>query len=249
MPARTFRLGCVVLDRTKLSEQDLILTLLSREGEQVRAVAKGARKPGGRLASRSELFSEVDVLLAKGRGALSIVSEAALVNPHRAIRGDYGRVCAASAVAELARLTSFEDVRDPYLYGICAKALSAVEGLSSQASLRLLTAAYALKVCAHCGWMPQLASCVACGDPDVSSFSSLAGGALCASCAKDVPGVRLLGAGGLSWVSSLLSLTFDQLLSLDSDDATASLLLEVSHEWASTHLDARLRCLEFMLGA
>ena len=64
MARRTRRLKALVLGRTKLSEQDLILTLLSEEGEQVRAVAKGARKPGGRLASRVELFCESDFLLA-----------------------------------------------------------------------------------------------------------------------------------------------------------------------------------------
>ena len=45
-----------MLGHTKLAEQDLILTLLSETGEQLRAVAKGARKPGGRLAARVELF-------------------------------------------------------------------------------------------------------------------------------------------------------------------------------------------------
>ena len=52
MPARkTFRTKAIVLDRTALAEQDLILTLLAESGEELRAVAKGARKPGGRLAA------------------------------------------------------------------------------------------------------------------------------------------------------------------------------------------------------
>ena len=78
---RTYRTRAIVLDRTKLAEQDLILTLLSADGSQVRAVAKGARKPGGRLAARVELFCETDFLLAAGR-SLDVVSEASLVEPH-----------------------------------------------------------------------------------------------------------------------------------------------------------------------
>ena len=61
---RTYRTRAIVLDRTKLGETDLILTLLAEDGSQRRAVAKGARKPGGRLAARVELFSECDLLLA-----------------------------------------------------------------------------------------------------------------------------------------------------------------------------------------
>ena len=76
---RTTRLRATVLGRTKLAEQDLILTLLAEDGSQVRAVAKGARKPGGRLASRSELFCETDFLLAHGASTL-IASPSDLVN-------------------------------------------------------------------------------------------------------------------------------------------------------------------------
>ena len=103
---RTLRTRAIVLDRTKLGEADLVLTFLCSDGSQRRAVAKGARRPGGRLAARVELFSETDLLLARGR-TLDVVGEAALVEPHARLRGDLGRVAAASAVAETARLTCF----------------------------------------------------------------------------------------------------------------------------------------------
>ena len=53
--SRTYRTKVLVLDKTKLKETDLILTMLDERGRQVRAVAKGARKPGGRLAARCEI--------------------------------------------------------------------------------------------------------------------------------------------------------------------------------------------------
>lgn len=78
--SRTYRTCVIVLDKTKLKETDLILTLLARDGREIRAVAKGARKPGSRLAARCELFCTVDLLLAKGR-SLDVVSQADLVGP------------------------------------------------------------------------------------------------------------------------------------------------------------------------
>ena len=136
---RTYRTRAIVLDRTKLGEQDLILTLLAADGRQLRAVAKGARRPGGRLAARVELFCETDFLLAVGR-SLDVVSEAALVQAHARLRGDYDRVAAASAVAELARLTCFEDAPDGFLYPICARALAACEEAPDRARLDLVAA-------------------------------------------------------------------------------------------------------------
>ena len=238
---RTYRTRAIVLDRTKLGETDLILTLLSADGSQARAVAKGARKPGGRLAARVELFCETDFLLAQGR-SLDVVSEASLVEPHAGLRGEYERVAAASAVAEVARLTCYEDAPDPFLAPVCSRALRACEQATDQAHLDLVVAAYAWKVLAHGGWRPELA------DEAVAWFSSAAGGALCASCAREVAGAQPLSAGELAWLRATLACTFDELLGSGVDAQAASLLLALAHSWAATHLDARLRAMEFMAG-
>ena len=243
---RSTRRRAIVLGRTKLAEQDLILTLLADTGEQVRAVAKGARKPGGRLASRSELFGEVDLLVAEGR-SLGIVSEATIVNAHEGLRGSLERVSAASAMAEVARLTCYEDVTDHFLYPILSRALTACEQAADQAHLDLAVAAYALKVLSHAGWRPELTSCISCGDPAVSHFSVAAGGLLCSSCAKDVEGALELSSTEVSWLRALISLTFDQLLEVEISPETAALLLSLAHSWCAVHLDARLRAFEFMM--
>ncbi len=245
---RTYRTRAIVLDRTKLAEQDLILTLLAADGSQARAVAKGARKPGGRLAARAELFCETDFLLAVGR-SLDVASEAQTVDPHARLRGDYERVAAASAVAEVARLTCFEDAPDPFLYPICSRALRACEEAADRSHLDLVVGAYVWKVLAHGGWRPELAGCCACGDADVAYFSAAAGGVLCASCAREVAGAQEVGAGQLAWLRALLASTFDGLLAAQVDDETALFLLGAAHVWAATHLDARLRAMEFYLGA
>ena len=76
MPA--YPLRALVLRKTKLGETDLILTLLSEDGRQVRAVAKGLRKPGSRFGGRLEPYSVVDLLLHTGR-SLEVVTEARTV--------------------------------------------------------------------------------------------------------------------------------------------------------------------------
>ncbi|MDI9589631.1 MAG: DNA repair protein RecO [Acidobacteriota bacterium] len=240
------RTKAVVLARTKLSEQDLILTLLCESGMQERAVAKGARKPGGRLASRVELFCESDLLIARGR-TLGIVSEAALVEAHARLRGDVARVSAASTIVEIARLTCYEDVGDPFLYPILSRALRACEEAADQPHLDLTVAAYAFKALSHGGWRPELRSCIACGDEAVSFFSSTSGGLLCPSCEKDVEGACELSATEVSWLRALISMTFDELLHAPVDSELAVLLVSLAHSWCAVHLDARLRAFEFML--
>ena len=125
--SRTYRTKVLVLDKTKLKETDLILTMLDERGRQLRAVAKGARKPGGRLAARCELFCTVDMLLAHGR-SLDVVSQAELMEAPLGAAPDYETTCAASAIAEVARVCSFEDAEDPFTFAITQRALALVGG-------------------------------------------------------------------------------------------------------------------------
>ena len=223
---RTRHTRAVVIDRTKLGESDLILTLLEADGSQGRAVAKGARKPGGRLAGRVQLFSELDLLLALGR-SLDVVAEAQLTNAHEALRGELDRVSAASVVCECARLTSFPDASDPFLFRICSRALSACEEARDRAHLDLVDAGYAFKVLSHQGWRPVLDSCVACGETPVTRFSAMAGGALCESCARGVEGAEPVDAATLAWVGALVGRTFDDLLATPVDAPLAATLLSL----------------------
>lgn len=245
---RTWHTRALVLGHTRLAESDLVLTLLAEDGQQVRAVAKGARRPGGRLAARCELFSEADLLLARGR-TLDVVAEAQLACPHSRLRGNPRAVLAASEVAEVARATSFEDSPDAYLFAIASCALSALEQAGDDAHLDLVAAAYALKVVSHAGWRPQLAGCVSCGEPDVSRFSARAGGALCESCARDVEGAEELSGSDLAWLRACVGLTFGELLAAPVGAGQAARLLSLARCWAEAQLDQRLRSFEVSLGA
>ena len=153
------------------------------------------------------------------------------------------------AVAEVARLTCYEDAPDPFLYPICSRALAACEQAADQPHLDLVVAAYAMKVLAHGGWRPELAGCAACGDEAISYFSAAMGGALCSSCAREVAGAQEVSPSQLAWLRALIGLTFDELLAAPVDPETAVFLLGVAHTWAVTHLDCRLRAMEFALSA
>ena len=162
--SRTYRTKVLVLDKTKLKETDLILTMLDERGRQVRAVAKGARKPGGRLAARCELFCTVDMLLAHGR-SLDVVSQAELMEAPLGAAPDYETTCAASAIAEVARVCSFEDAEDPFTFAITQRALTFIGGGLDSAHMDLLVAAFVFKLLSHIGYRPDFSACVSCGDP------------------------------------------------------------------------------------
>lgn len=246
MASRTYRTRAIVLDKTKLKETDLILTLVAQGGRQVRAVAKGARKPGSRLAARCELCCEVDLLLAQGRN-LDIVSQAELLSAPLGAQPSYELLTAASAVAEVASRCTYEDAKDPYVFPITAAVLGRMAS-ADPAHLDLLVAAYVFKLLSHVGYRPDYSGCVACGDEAPSFFSAQAGGLLCASCASGAPGCERVDANLARWLADLIALRFDDLMRAEVDERTAAHLLGLSHLWAATHLECRLRAMEFLLG-
>lgn len=251
--SRTYRTKAIVLDKTKLKETDLILTLVGESGRQIRAVAKGARKPGSRLAARCELCCEVDVLLAHGRN-LDIVSQADLIAAPLGAQPSFELLTAASAVAEVAEKCTYEDAEDPFVYAITRAVLAHLAAAGADtpvedpAHLDLLVAAYIFKLLSHVGYRPDYSACVACGDPTPGYFSAQAGGLLCASCASGVPGCEPVDTNLARWLEGLVSMRFSELAIAPIDSHTAAHVLGLAHLWAATHLECRLRALEFLLG-
>ncbi len=79
-------------------------------------------------------------------------------------------------------------------------------------------------------------------------LTAQAGGVLGASCASSVSGAEPVDDATIQWLRALISLRFDELAALEASLSQSSLLLSLCHAWAATHLDARFRSLEFLLG-
>ena len=243
---KTQRMEGIVLNRTKLKEQDLIITFLNDRGEKVQAIAAGARKPSSKLAARSDYFCTTDFLVRYGKGSLGYMAEASLVSARPNLRRCMEATSAAMAITEVSRYLCFEDMEDPLMFAMLDKALTIMDGLTDRAHLELLVAAYIFKALAHLGWRPELLHCVACGDEAIAYFDVHAGGAICNSCAVDRE--NPVDANLARWIGYLLQATFQELAACSVDELTACSLASLAHLWSQTHLDVRLHALEFLMG-
>ena len=163
MARPTYRARVLVIRKTKLGETDLILTMLAEDGSQLRAVAKGARKPSGAFASRLELFCEADVLLVRGK-SLDIVKEARLICGNAQVRESLERASAASVMVELLDRATQPDLPSLKLFPMTHAALAALAA-ANVAHAPAICAAHLLKTFAFAGVRPTLAECSLCGEP------------------------------------------------------------------------------------
>jgi len=245
MPA--YPLRAIVLRKTKLGETDLILTLLAADGRQVRAVAKGARRPKSHLGARVEPFSVLDLLLHTGRN-LEIVAEAETVSTHDALRADYDRTMAASVVADLLDKGSVEGQEEPQIFDMAIVTLDVMES-SPVDRLELLVLAFLLKALAMHGYRPSLDRCAACGgEPQGAiAFSVEAGGVLCGACTGGSGGTQPLSREARDVVRALLRARMAEVPDLDVPPAVLWEVRRTVRAYTGFHIPARLRALDFFM--
>lgn len=241
----SYPLRALVLRKTKLGETDTILTLLAEDGRQVRAVAKGLRKPTSRFGARLEPYSVVDLLLHTGR-SLEVVQEAATVSANAALREDLDRASAAAVVADLLDKVSLEGQTEERLFALAVRTLEALSSAREDA-LPVLVTAFLAKAMAMHGYRPEIEACAECAGElgAAEAFSLSAGGALCERCAGlDAAALRFTPAAR-AWLGKLLSSTMDELASADVPRAAVRDCFDLMRAFIAYHVATRLKALDF----
>lgn len=243
--ARAYNARCIVLKKTKLKETDAIITMLAENGEQIRAVANGVRKPGNRIGARLEPFALVDVLLHEGR-SLDTVREVRTVAAHEKCREGLERPACANVIAELLEKLGRDGAA---LEGrVFPMSITALETIGRQAEERcaLLVAAHIFKTMAMQGFAPATRHCALCGDElgNPQCFDVSLGGVICGNCEQRLR-FRPHGQNQIArWVDALLYSTFEQLAALET--APQKELLNLAQRWVSEHLSLNIRSIGFL---
>ena len=180
----TFSLTAINIGTFNLGEADKIITLFSREKGIHRAVAKGARKPGAKIAGKAELLNVNKLLLAKGKN-LDIITQCESIETYPNLRHDLRRLTYAFYYAELTQ------VFGPELTEECARyfdRLTLSIGLmaASGRDPALLCLEFEFALLEMLGIRPELNCCVSCRDHlterNISAFNHELGGLLCQKC-------------------------------------------------------------------
>jgi DNA repair protein RecO (recombination protein O) len=229
----------VVLRTYKLGEADRIVVLMTQGEGKVRAVAKGVRKTRSRFGGRLEPFSHVDLSLYRGR-ELDIITQAEVVSPFRALREDYDRVVAGTAMLEAVDQVAQEREAAVRMFLLLVRALRALD--AGPRNPAVLLDAFLLRLMALEGYRPMLGECANCGRAaaGLRSFSTARGGALCADCRNGTE--SLLDPGTVPLLVRLLGGDLERLDAAEGGAPAARReAANLVKSYVEYHLDRRLR--------
>ena len=189
----------VVLRAVKLGEADKIVTVMTQGSGKIRAVAKGIRKTTSRFGARLEPFTHVSLMCYRGRGSLDTITQAEIIAPHLAIRGDLALFAAGETMLEAVDKVAEEHERN---VRIALLLLSGVRALDARpADPAAVAESFLLKLLQLSGFHPSLTACANCGARDPQLFDAGGGGAICATCAE--PGAGHASRAALQHLAEL----------------------------------------------
>jgi DNA repair protein RecO (recombination protein O) len=172
----------IVLRSIRYGEADRILHLYTPGHGRLSAIAKGARRSRSRFGARLEPFFHVRAVLHEGRSELLTVTSVDTVATHGALRDHAATLDAAARACDA--VTRLFETSDPHpeVFRLLANELGLLHADAAQARTSN-GLAFRLKLLLAAGIVPQLGSCVLCGETDhLVGFSGAAGGVVCSSC-------------------------------------------------------------------
>lgn len=211
-PSRTQRVEAIVLKHADFGEADRLVTLFTREEGKLRALAKGARKPGSRKGGHLEPFTRVSLLLGKGR-EIPLVEQAEAVELNSALGENLEALGYAAYVVELVDKFSADHDESRGVYRLTRDTL---QRLAAGENLQLAVRFFEVHLLDQIGFRPQLQHCAHCGralQPEDQYISFELGGALCPSCGKRLHATRI-SLGALKVLRHLQRKTFGEVRSL-----------------------------------
>jgi DNA repair protein RecO (recombination protein O) len=114
----------ILLRRARFGESSYVLIWLSPEHGKIRTAARGTARKDSKLRGQLDLFYHAEVQFAAGRKSdLHALRELKLLETWEGLRGNYGRLLAASYFAELCDLLSEPAHAAPGLFDLMRRAL------------------------------------------------------------------------------------------------------------------------------
>lgn len=234
----------IVLRVTDYNERDALLTVLSRSHGKLTVKARGLRRRNSPLIAPCQLLAFGEFTLFEYRGMYTI-NEASSLELFPELRRDLTKLSLGTYFAQVAELTSQEDLPNPELQSLLLNCLYGLSKLNLQE--RQVKAVFELRTACLAGYTPDLFGCHVCGSQSPDRFDISAGMLECSSCrSSESSGLRLPVTPGI--LEAMRYICFcdpKKLFGFELPDSSMQQLSELTEAYLTTQLERGFSALDF----
>lgn len=236
----------IVIRSMDYGENNIIISLYTRERGKISAMVRGAKKMSSRFASTTQLFTYGEFIVFKS-GQMGTLNSCELIESHHKLREDLTMAAYSSYMAELyERIMPEQEEGNNYFFEQLKAGLSAIEeGKEPSVVLHIIE----MKMLEISGYLPQLDCCVICGnDLGEMVLSVRNGGLLCSQspCRLSDPESLLLTEATIKMLRLFLRMDLRR-LGLIQVKANTKAQLKISlRALMDTYIDVRWKSRRFI---
>ena len=235
----------IIIKEQVISENDRLLTILTRESGVIRAFSKGSKSIKSKNFAAVGLFCYSDFTIFKGRDKY-IINEASLKECFFKLRQDIEKLALAQYFCELLVNLVQENVHSEQILRL---SLNAFYYLSNDLlEKELIKSVFEMRLLAMSGYMPNLISCSKCGvyQKGKMYFSKEAGILICESCLKQQdPSLIELTNSALAALRHSIYADFSKMFSFDVSGESRKILSVTTESYLLNCINKNLKTLDF----
>ena len=256
--ARLYRTEGIVIRRRDQGEADRVLTLCTPTGK-TDVIAKGARKVRSRKAGHIELFARSAFVVSRVLNSWDIISQAEMIEPHVALRGDLIRGAYARYAVELLDGFFAQEEGGAALYDLLRNSLGR---LCEHDALDKVARFYEQRLLGLAGFRPELFRCVGehsqneplklderLRDGKPLGLDSERGGCLCGRCyahSQPQQGIISVAPQVLLYLREMQQGPFGRVIGLPASEAVREGAERAMHYYITHHLERNVRSITFL---
>lgn len=235
----------IVIKKVNLNDNDLILTIFTKEKGKIQAIAKGAKKVKSQYMGSTQLFCYSNFVYYPSK-TFAYLNQAELVESFYKLRSDLNKLSEATYMIEVINSSFEENQKEERVLNLLLHTLNLVSSDHTKDTKTVLLA-FQLKFMGFMGYAPQLDKCSKCSkESDEYFFSKKAGGLLCLKCKGISNFENVVSKDGIEILNSLLFCDIKKVGQLEYNSTLVKYLIKLMNEYITYHIDKKIYSYEFM---
>ncbi len=239
------KLKGIVIRESPKGETSKLLTVLTSSLGVITINAKGVRKLTSPYLKSAQLFAFSNMLLYEKNGYFTL-SEAALITDFYPLSKDIKDYSLACYFADVSAFFSIPGEESAKILRLILNSLYALE--KDVAPIEIVKAAFELRICAECGFFPDVSNCFDCGRELVDKdflFNVNEGMAFCFDCGRTNRECTMLSASVGKAISHITESELSKFISFRIGESDMKKLSVVAEKYLLARAERGFKTLSF----